>query len=73
MRLDPNRLVSAATAPTVLPALLTAAAAGQTTHLVDDGRVLAHLVPAHTLVVTDAVEAALLGPAIRAEAGRFGR
>lgn len=71
VRLDPNRLVSAAAAPATLPALLSAAVAGRTTHLVDDGRVLAHLVPANALVITGAVEELLLAPAVHAEATRF--
>lgn len=71
VRLDPNRLVSAAAAPTTLPALLAAAVAGHPTHLVDDGRVLAHLVPPDALVLGPPVDELLLTPAVTAEAIRF--
>lgn len=71
MRLDPKRLVPAVGAGNTLPALLDAAVAGHTTHIVADRRVLAHLVPADTLVVTDTIEQVLLQPAVRAEATRF--
>lgn len=71
MRIDPNRLVPATQAQTRLPALLDAAAAGHATHIVDNERVLAHLLPADALVLTPDIEEALLGTAVRAEAARF--
>lgn len=71
MRLHPTRLVPATDAGRTLPALLDAAVAGRTSHIVADQQVVAHLVPADTLVLTDVIEDVLLFPAVRAEAVRF--
>ncbi|QIV79877.1 hypothetical protein [Mycolicibacterium frederiksbergense] len=59
MRIDQNRLVPSTQARTTLPALLDAAHDGRIAHILRDGAVAAHLIPADLLVVTGNVEAAL--------------
>ena len=55
----------------MLSTLLDAAAAGRAAHLVRDHEVVAHLIPADTLVLTADIAELLLRPVIRAEATRF--
>ncbi len=54
-----------------MPALLDAAVAGRATHVVREQQVVAHLVPADTLVLTAGIEEVLLRPAVKAEALRL--